>query len=88
MAFLKLKPNLADGEKAKVEFHFQQIAESIGFDRLKLNVLGRETLLGLHESELSPEQMVNFIGEHLSNDVSGVNVAFDPKQPEKCGGGG
>lgn len=88
MALFKVKPNLADGEKAKVEFHFQQLAESVGYDRLKLEVQSKETLLGLCESGMTAEQMLVFVGEHLSHDVNDVKIAIDPQQPEKCGGGG
>ena len=88
MALFKVKPNLADGEKAKVEFHFQQIAEAIGYDRLKLDVLSKETLLGLSETGMTSEQVLAFVGEHLAHDVSQVKIAMELKQPEKCGGGG
>ena len=88
MAILKLKPNLSDGDKAKLEFRFQQIAECIGYDRLRLPIIGKNSLLELNESELSPEQMIQFFGQHLSYDASGISVEIAPKPPETCGGGG
>ena len=86
--FFKPKANLPDAEKARVEFHLQQIAECIGFDRFKLPVLSMNSLQGLYESRQTPDQMVAFVGEHLSHDVSGLGLLIEPEQLEKCGGGG
>ena len=93
MAFFKPKPNLPDAEKAKVEFHLQQIAECIGFERFQLPVLRMNSLLGqslsgISESNQTPDQMIGFIGKHLSHDVSGIRLSVIPQPPEKCGGGG
>ena len=88
IVFFKLKPNLPDAEKARVEFHLQQIAESVGFDRFRLPVLSRKTLLGLYESQKSPQQMIGFVGNHLSHDVSEIRFRVVPKQLQNCGGGG
>ena len=35
------KPNVTVGEKSRIEFHLQQLAECIGFDRFLLPVLSR-----------------------------------------------
>ncbi len=86
MAFFKSTPNLPDDEKARIEFHLQQIAECIGFDRLKLPVLSERSLLS---GELqTAEQIKNRVGEHLGHDVSSVKLQTFPMQPEKTGGGG
>ena len=86
--FFKPKPNLPDAEKARLEFHLQQIAESIGFDRFQLPVLSRKTLFGLHESKQTAEQMIRFVGNHLAHDVSGIRLELVPKPGGNCGGGG
>ena len=88
MPLFKVKPNLADGEKAKVEFHFQQLAETIGYDRLKLGFQTVEQLTGLSESGMSPEQILIYVGEHLSHDVSDLHIEIEPQKVEQCGGGG
>jgi len=85
MALFKSKPNLPDNDKARIEFHLQQIAECIGFDRLTLPVLAQSSLVGAFES---PNEMVNFVGHHLSHDVGDITVEVAPKELEKCGGGG
>ncbi len=82
--FFKPKPNLSDGEKARVEFHLQRIAEAIGIERLKLPVLGRDELLRLK----TPQDIVNRVGEHLSHDVSAIQVTSVLQQAGQCGGGG
>jgi len=87
--FFAAKPNVTDGEKSRVEFYFQQLAECIGFDRFHLPVLSREKLFGLVESErLSNEQIIGFLGEHLKHDVGGLRVQVEPQQAANCSGGG
>ncbi len=85
--FFKPKPNLPDGEKARIEFHLQHIAETIGMERLTLPVLSRDTLLGWVGSK-TPQEMIGLIGQHLKHDVSGVGFQLDPQQLQQCGGGG
>ena len=75
-------------EKARIEFHLQQIAECIGFDRFTLPVLSRKTLFGLYESEKDPYQVIRFVGNHLGHDVSGTRFRVVPQQPQGCAGGG
>lgn len=88
MNFFKSKPNLPDGEKAKVEFHFQQLAECIGFDRLRLPVQSLSSMLELSRADDGVNRLVAFVGKHLSHDVSQLNVKVTPQELEKCGGGG
>jgi hypothetical protein len=90
MAFFKLTPNLPEGEKARIEFHLQQIAECIGFKRFTLPVLSQDSVLyGSSRSEYqTANQVVRFAGEHLGHDVSGISIQTVPLPPEKCGGGG
>lgn len=90
MQFFKSKPNLPDGEKARIEFHLQQIGECIGFERLSLPVMNEVSILnGDGQSELrSPKQIKELVGERLGHDVSGLSVQSFPMQPAKSGGGG
>lgn len=88
MAFFNTKPNLPDTEKARIEFHLQQLAECIGLARFKLPVLSMKSLLELSQSGLSPNDAMGFFGEHLKHNVSGVELRCVPQQLEKCGGGG
>ena len=86
--FWKPKANLPDAEKSRIEFHLQQIAESVGFDRFTLPVLSRNDLFGLYESKRDPQQMIEFVGNHLNHGVSGVGFRVAPQQAQNCSGGG
>jgi hypothetical protein len=88
MAFFKPKPNLGDHEKARIEFHLQEIAESIGFERFKLPVLRVDQLMDLKIQSKTPEQIVAFAAEHLSHNIAGLKVQVAIEPQEKCGGGG
>lgn len=86
--FFKPKPNLPDSEKARIEFHFQQIAECIGLERMKLPILRLSSLVEMVDSK-SPADIIRFLGGHLRHDTSGVQfeVVHSPKAAS-CGGGG
>lgn len=86
MAFFKPKPAIGDHEKARVEFHLQEIAESIGFDRFRLPIVRRHELMDLQGK--TPEQIIGFAGQHLSHDIAGLQVQVAIQPAEKCGGGG
>ena len=86
MAFFKPEPNLPLNEKARVEFHLQQIAECVGFERFQLSVLTMDSLLELCESTI--EQMVGRVGKHLQHDTAGLRVVVSPETLQKSGGGG
>jgi hypothetical protein len=88
MAFFKSKPNVGDAEKARIEFHLQQIAECVGFERILLPVVDQATLIDLAHTSRSPEPIVEFVGKHLTHDVSQLRVTTDPQELKKCGGGG
>ncbi len=87
MAFFKPKPNLPVDEKARVEFHLQQIVDSIGLERFLLPVLDSDFLLN-NSSLATNQETINFVGSHLNHDVSGIRIAVNLQEPEKCGGGG
>jgi len=91
MQLFKSKPSLADGEKARIEFHLQQIAESITADRLTLIVLSEEDVLtgdteGSSFTEI--DSLAKRIGQHLSHDVGNISIVQQPQELEKCGSGG
>lgn len=88
MAFFKSKPGLPDHEKARIEFHLQQISECIGFERLKRPVLSEESVLFQNGQLKSAEQIAFLLGDHLEHDVSDISIQTTPLPPEKCGGGG
>ena len=90
MPFFKSAPNLPDDEKARIEFHLQQISESIGFDRLQLPVKSeRDVLYEAQQSELrSSKQVLTAVGQHLNYDISEIRLQTLPMPPEKTGGGG
>ena len=88
MAFFKTKPNLPDDEKARIEFHFQQVADCIGFDRFQLPVIGKESLVQLAKSSHSAEEIVAFTASHLGHNADGLRVDVELKSVEQSGGGG
>ena len=88
MNFFKTKPNLPDGEKAKVEFHFQQLADCLGYDRFRLPIQPLNSPLEVIRSDDGVKRLVTLVGEHLSHNVAGLGVKVTPQQLEKCGGGG
>ncbi|MGI9518215.1 MAG: hypothetical protein ACR2NP_14260 [Pirellulaceae bacterium] len=92
MPLFKPTPTLPDGERARIEFHLQQIAECVGFDRFRLPVLSIESLgydfTSDRASVRSVDQIKKRIGEHLRHDADKVKVQTIPMQPEKVGGGG
>jgi hypothetical protein len=86
MVFFKSKPAIDVHEKARIEFHIQEIAESIGFERLRLPILRRHQLVDFQSK--TPEQVVASVGKHLSHNVAGLQVQVAVQAQEKCGGGG
>ncbi len=88
--FFKPKANLPDGEKSRIEFCLQQLAECIGFERFALPVLSRQTLLGVYEAERNPQPVIDFVGKHLGHDVSEVRLRVVPGlqlAESSCGSG-
>ena len=88
MVFLKPKANLGSSEKARIELYFQQIAECIGFDRLHLPVLSKNTIFDLIASKQTPNQIIQFLGKHLNHDTTQIQFHVVPQQPANCSGGG
>ena len=92
MLFFKTTANVPDGEKARLEFHLQQIAECLGHDRVMLPVLSASSVLFQEQSNQndprSPRDIMTIAGKHLGHDVGEVTIQTTLLQPEKCGGGG
>ena len=88
MPFFKSSPNLPDHEKARVEFHLQQLAECLGGDLLRRPVMIPEATFGNDPRHTSVDEVLAKIGEHLSIDVAPLSVQTTPKALEVCGGGG
>ena len=90
MAFFQSAPNLPCDEKARIEFHLQQISECIGFERLKLPVLNEDQLSheGGRAEARSADQVMAAVGEHLNHDVSEIKLQTLPMPSQKSGGGG
>ena len=88
IVLFKPKSGLGDHERARLEFHLQEIAESIGFERLRLPVLHAAQLMDLKTQGKTPEQMVGFAGQHLNHSVAGLQVQVAIEPQDKCGGGG
>lgn len=84
--FFKTTANVPDGEKARIEFHLQQIAESIGMDRLRLPLVPMATFEKWANE--TPEQIIALVGDHLSHDVGQFGFQAGPPQSQQCGGGG
>jgi tellurite resistance protein len=87
MAFFKSSPNLPDGEKARLEFHFQQLAECIGFESFNARVLAEDAIYGVGGNRTA-EEVVQVVADHLSHDVSDLKVQFVDNPAKACGGGG
>jgi hypothetical protein len=45
-------------------------------------------MLDLVRAQDGVNQLVAFVGSHLSHDISQLSVKVAPQQLEKCGGGG
>lgn len=88
IVFFKPKANLPDSRKARIEFHLQQLAECIGFDRFRLPVLNRKDLMGMYESGQRTQQVIDAVGNHLAHDVSQLRLHIVPQPVQSCSSGG
>lgn len=93
MSFLTPKPNLRDGEKARIEYYLQRIAECIGAERFQLPIQSMRSLLDHAETQLGgqtpqPEKFIGWLGEHFSHNVSGLKLAATLGLLNKSSGGG
>lgn len=85
MAWLSTKPNVSGNEKARIEFHLQQIFSCVGCQPFLLPVVDAPALL---DSVSSIQSLSQSFADHLSHDVTGLRIEVAPQPLEKCGGGG
>ncbi|MCH2181086.1 MAG: hypothetical protein MK108_03690 [Mariniblastus sp.] len=85
MAFFGTKPNLTGNEKARIEFHLQQILDCVGLEPLQIPFIDPQPLL-TSGSDLSA--CTQAFADHLSHDIGQLRIEVVPEQLEKCGGGG
>ena len=91
MALFKTTPGVPDGERARLEFHFQQIADCIGFERFRLPFISESDLIKGHNTgaaKSAVSDLKDFLGRHLKHDTSELQVQTMPMQLQKIGGGG
>lgn len=88
MFFFKSNPNLSDGERARIEFHYQQLVDHLGADRFRLPVLNEQAILNEQGTLRTAGQIKAFVGEHLGIDVSGLDVQQQMALPVKQSSGG
>ena len=88
MAFFQTKPNLPDGEKARIEFHLQQLADHFGIGQLLLPVVDEDDILTDKGIARTPVQIKEFVGQHLGVNVAAVKVQVQPPLPVKQASGG
>ena len=86
--FFKSNPNLPDGERARIEFHFQQLVDGLGIARLQMPVVNEDTILHETGTLRSPEQIKNFVIEHLNIQASNLKVQQQLALPVKPSSGG
>ena len=82
--FFKSSPNLADNEKARIEYQLQLIADHIGFDRMLSPVVSIDKITSFD----NVDAVKQFVGGHLGHDVDNVKVQTFPMQLQKVKGGG
>lgn len=88
MLFFKSVPNLPDHEKARVEFHLQQLAECLGPKAMRSPVLVPDEVFGEGVGTENIGDVLEIIGRHLEIDVTPIKIQTALKSLEVCGGGG
>ena len=88
MFFFKSNPNLPDGERARIEFHFQQLVDCLGIARFRLPVVSVNTILNKSGGQRSAEEIKDFVVEHLDVMASNLTVQQQLALPVKQSGGG
>ena len=84
--FFKTKPNVVDGEKARIEYHLQQISDCLGGDSFKRPVIRRSELLDWSAAGTDPQAVIARVGEHLQCDISGLTINVVPSETRDGGG--
>ena len=88
MPLFKSGPNLPADERARVEYHLQQIADCIGRERFQLPVHRMDSLIKLGQLGQSPREIAEVIGQHLSHPIGDLKIQVIPEVVQKVGGGG
>jgi hypothetical protein len=86
--FFKSSPNLPDHEKARVEYHLQQLTECVGHELMLKPIVIPDETFGRHANETNLSLILKAIGDHLGHDIDAIQVLVQPKALEVCGGGG
>jgi len=85
MALFGTKPNLSGNERARIEFHLQQILDCVGLEPFQLPFFDPGPFLR-PGSDLGA--MSQALSDHLSHDIQQTHIEVVPQELEKCGGGG
>lgn len=88
MAFFKPTPGIDEHEKARIEFHLQQIGECLGSDMMKAPVLDPNSNFMNGGEVESLDSILQTVARHLDHDVDELKVKTKPQELKKCGSGG
>ena len=88
MPLFKTKPNLPTAERARIEFHFQQIVECLGVQRSQAPVHRLNDWLVLANANVNAEPILGWLGDRLCHDIDGLSCRVVPTSFEPSGGGG
>ncbi len=88
MLFFKTKPDIADHDKARLEFRLQQITDQVGSERMRLPIQESDQLIPSNP-DAKPQSVVEILRNHLQHDFDGFKVqeSLDVVE-QKSGGGG
>ncbi len=86
MPLFKTKPTIATGEKARLEFELQKLAECLGDERFSLPVLSLSQWQNMINKPLA--DTLEAIGKHLQHPTGSIQVIVQPENLATCGGGG
>lgn len=86
MPFFKSKPNIATGEKARLEFELQKLSEFAGSARFSLPVISLSQWQNMINQPLT--DTLKAIGEHLKHPTGAMRIVVQPEDLASCGGGG
>lgn len=88
MPLFRISAGLPDHEKARIEYHLQQLSECLGFRRFQIPILIPENSFGHDAHQISVQKALEIVGQHLSYDVKGIEVRTLPQPLPISGGGG
>ena len=88
MAFFKTSAGVPDHEKARLEFHIQQVSESIGSGLMQIPVVDPNVEFMKGGQVDSLDSILQTVGRQLNHDMGSLNVKTQPQELKKCGSGG